>query len=118
VKFWELGSVCRAEPQLMERLADNPAWATYLEWLRDFARIVNEQDRGKLDSPVPLAACKHVLAGSRIRYFMSGGYLRMVRAGPSDRVLSAVEVLELYGGSLLEDVREYGLARVPPSLLE
>jgi hypothetical protein len=44
---------------------------------------------------------------------VSKGHVRVRRLGPDDRVLSSVEVVRLYGGSFLEDVNEYGLARIP-----
>jgi hypothetical protein len=113
VRFWELISVCRAEPQLIGRLADKPEWAAYLEWYRDFQRIVDEQDRTKLDAQMPDDACLHVLSASKTRYYQSGGYLRFRRFSPSDRVLSPVDAFKLYGGSALEDAREYGLVQVP-----
>jgi hypothetical protein len=113
MKFWELNSVCRAEPQLMERLADKPEWAAYLDWYRHMDEIVDEQDRGKLDAEVPDDACLHVLSASQTPYFLSGGYLRSQRFTPSDRVLSAADAFKLYGGGSLEDAREYGLVEVP-----
>jgi hypothetical protein len=113
VKFWELSSVCRAEPQLMERLADKPEWAAFLEWSRRMDEIVDEQDRGKLDAEVPDDARLHVLNASHTTYFVSGGYLCSQSFSPSDRRLSAAEAFNLYGGRSLEDAREYGLVEVP-----
>src|SRR5215510_6307193 len=102
MKLWELVSVCRTEPELMERLADKAEWAVYLAWYRDINQIVDEQDRGKLDAEMPDDACLHVLKASQVNYFLSGGYLRSQRFTGSDRVLSAAEVFKLYGGRSLE----------------
>jgi hypothetical protein len=113
VKFWELTSVCRAEPSLLERLADKPEWTVYLDWYRNVDQIVTEQDQSKLDAEMPDDACLHVLSASQTKYYLSGGYLRFRRFSPSDRALSAVDAFKLYGGSALEDAREYGLVEVP-----
>jgi hypothetical protein len=113
VKFWELNSVCRAEPKLLERLADKPAWAVYLASSRNYDQIVKVQDRSKLDAELPDDACLHVLSASQTKYYLSGGYLRFRRFSPSDRVLSAVDAFKLYGGRSLEDAQEYGLVQVP-----
>jgi hypothetical protein len=113
VKFWELTSVCRAEPHLLERLADKPEWTVYREWYRNEDQIVKAQDRSKLDAEMPDDACLHVLSASQTTYYLSGGYLRLRRFSPSDRVLSAVDAFKLYGGRSLEDAQEYGLVEVP-----
>jgi hypothetical protein len=112
VKFWELVSVCRAEPQLLERLADKPEWTVYLQWYRDEDQIVKVQDRSKLDAEVPDDACVHVLSASQTKYYLSGGYLRFRRFSPSDVVLSAVDAFKAYGGRPLEDAQEYGSVKI------
>ena len=113
MKFWELVSVCRTEPELLDRLAAKPDWAGYLQWYRDFDRLVQQQDRAKLDAELPADAVLQVLSGSRTNYYQSEGFVRAKQHGPDDRVLSAVDVVTLYGGSFLEDVSEAGLAPVP-----
>jgi hypothetical protein len=115
VKFWQLNTLGRDEPGLMERLADNPEWAMYVDWDRNINRLVDEQDRDKLDAEVPDEACIHLLSASKKKYYLSGGYLRASRFSPFDRVLSAVDAFKLYGGSSLEEAREYGLVRVAPA---
>jgi hypothetical protein len=113
LKFWELVSVCRNEPHILERIADDPRWSIFLEWYRSFNELVRLQDRAKLDAEVPDEAVLHVLEASRAKYYLSKGHVRVSRLGLDDQVLSSVEVVRLYGGSYLEDVNEYGLARIP-----
>jgi hypothetical protein len=113
LKFWELTSVCRTEPHLLERLADNPEWSIFLEWSRSINALVDRQDREKLDAEVPDEAVLHVLEASCAKYHVSKGHVRVRRLGPDDQMLSSVEVVRLYGGSFLEEVNEYGLARIP-----
>lgn len=113
MRFWELVSACRDEPQLLQRLSANPAWAQYLAWYGDFATLVRTQDRAKLDAEVPDEACLHVLGGSSATYYLSGGYVRTRRAEASDAQLTAAEVFTRFGGGFLEEVNEAGLAHVP-----
>ena len=62
MRLWELASVCRAEPHLMDRLSANPGWVVYLDWYRNIDRLVRAQDRAKLDAELPDAAAIHVLS--------------------------------------------------------
>ena len=112
MKFWQLESVCSAEPHLMDRLGARPEWAEWLGWHENFARIVREQDRAKLDFELPDDVCIHVLSGSERKYFLADDHVRVRRTGADDRELSAVDVFHTYGGSILEDVNEAGLAKV------
>jgi hypothetical protein len=110
VKFWELASVCREEPQLMQLLGDRTEWTTYLDWFRDFDRIVSLQDRRKLNAEIPDEACLHVLRGSRLEFFLSDGYVRLRSMDPDAERLAASDVFLRFGGSFLEEVCESGLA--------
>jgi hypothetical protein len=112
MKFWELVSVCRSEPQVLQRLSENPAWADYLAWTADFDRLVDAQDRSKLDAVVPDDACRHVLAGSSKTYYLSDGYLRVTARDSADQILNSVDVFNTYGGGRLEEVQEAGLVKV------
>jgi len=112
MRFWELASVCRGERHLLERLADRPERAEFLQWTHESDRLVANQDREKLDYELPDEACRHVLSESRRHYYISEGYLRIRPWGTTEAVLSAVDVLDRYGGRVLEDVHEYGLVNV------
>lgn len=113
MKLWELASHCRAEPALLHRMADDPAWAQFYAWTQNLAQIVAEQDRAKLDVELPDDLCRHVLAASSQRYTLSGGYLRSARSGPPGPELSAIEAFNRFGGSFLEEVDEAGSQEVP-----
>lgn len=116
MKFWELASVCRTETELMEHLAVKPEWARYLDWYRDLDNLVQEQDRAKLDAELPDDVCIFVLSASRAEYFQSADYVRVRRHSPTDRQVSAVDIVRQFGGSFLEDVCEAGLAPIPAAL--
>jgi hypothetical protein len=96
----------------MDRLGARVEWADWLGWHRDFARLVREQDRAKLDFELPDDASVHVLSGSGRKYYLANDHVRVRATGADDRELSAVDVFRTYGGSVLEDVNESGLAKV------
>jgi hypothetical protein len=114
MKFWELVSYCRAEPALLYRLADDPAWAGFYAWSQNFDQIVAQQDRAKLDVELPDDLCRHVLAASRKRYTLSRGYLRAAPSSQPGQQFSAIEAYERCGGGFLEEVNEAGSKEVPP----
>lgn len=116
MRFWELVSVCRDEPGIVERLVDRPEWTGYLEWYRGYRDLAYQQERDKLHAELPDDLCVHMLRESRVEYYESDGHIRVRRFGQDDdRTVTAVEILQRYGGSLLEDVLEAGLARIPGS---
>ncbi|MEV0454877.1 hypothetical protein [Catellatospora methionotrophica] len=109
MKLWELVSVCRDEPHLVERLGDRAEWAAYL----DSARRAGELPRDQLDQELSDEACAHVLEASTLVLWLSDGYVRCRNTGSGGVALSAAEVFHRYGGRFLEDVCEYGLERIP-----
>jgi hypothetical protein len=113
MKFWELVSYCRGQPVLLDRMADDPAWARFHAWSQDFDQLVARQDRAKLDLELPDDLCRHVLAASTQRYSLSGGYLRATRPSQPGRHFSAIEVFDRYGGGFLEEISEAGSKKVP-----
>jgi hypothetical protein len=113
MKFWELVSVTREEPELMDRLLDNPDWHGYHSWYTNYGQLVRRQDRQKLDSELPDDISRHILTASRAKYYLSDGFIRTRPHGSSNAVMSAAEIYERYGGSLLEDVQEAGLVAIP-----
>jgi hypothetical protein len=114
MKFWELMAVCQEEPELLARLADRPEWGQYLDWWRREDSLINNQERDKLDRELPDELCRHILAPSSARYRISNGHLQRVPANSAEPTYSAVEIYDRYGGSVLEEVKEKGSARVAP----
>lgn len=108
MKLWELVSVCRQEPHLLDRLGDQPEWSTYLELARRHGL-----GRVDLDRELPDAACDHVLQASGLVLHHQHGYVRVRSHGSDGDILPVVEVFRRWGGRFLEDVFEYGLVEVP-----
>jgi hypothetical protein len=113
LKFWELMSVCRDEPKLLELLADSPHWAEYAAWWRNERELIINQDRAKLDHQLPDDVCRHVLAGSDVRYRITHGHVRCAVNDSDEQTYSAVEIYDWYGGGALEEVKEFGSFRIP-----
>jgi hypothetical protein len=111
MKFWELVSVCRDEPELVERLADSPDWADYADWWR--RALIANQERDKLDHELPDDLCRHVLSGSKVRYRILHGHVRRAADDGEDQTYSAIEIFDRYGGGALEEVGEFGSWRIP-----
>jgi hypothetical protein len=115
MKFWELISYCRSEPALLDLVADNPEWAEFARWIQDRDRLVEQQDREKLDVELPDDLCRHVLSQSSAAYKISEGWVRSSGSSVPGDPISALEVFNRYGGSFLEEVNEYGSCRIPSS---
>ncbi|GAB4048458.1 SET domain-containing protein [Catellatospora paridis] len=109
MKLWELVSVCRSEPYIVDRLGDRAEWAVHLDWARRAAELTRDQ----LDQELPDEACAHVLEASSLVLWLSDGYLRLRDSGTGGVSLPAAEVFRRYGGRILEDVCEYGLVQIP-----
>lgn len=101
-------SVCRDEPELVERLADSPEWAEYVGWWHNQHVLIANQDRDKLDHQLPDDLCRHVLIGSSTRYRILHGHVRRAANDTEGQTYSAIEIYDRYGGSVLEEVNEFG----------
>jgi hypothetical protein len=113
MKFWELVSVCRSDKDILERMAEVPEGITFLNWYRDFGDLVRRQDRQKLDQELPDVVSRHVLEANNVRYRVERGLIIRARSEPPGE-FSAVEIFDRYGGSVLEEVQEYGSAEAVP----
>ncbi len=113
VKFWELTSVCRAQPELVARTAaEHPSWSQFEIWYRSRNELVASQDREKLDSELPEEFVKAVLEHCSKTFFLGGdGRLRSYPLNPDDEQLSALETYSRFG-NVLEQALEFGSVRV------
>src|SRR5262245_6288765 len=110
MKFWQLMSVARDQPNLVERLASSrDQWTGYAELARVFPALVKAQDRARLDSVVDddfVAVVLGELQGHCYR--AKDHWLRSWRMDASDEALSMAAVFQTYGGNVLEEVLERG----------
>ena len=115
MKFWELVSAFRGFEKQLNDVLDSPKWKNpYGQWLKDFDSIVDSQDRIKLDDDVPEALTLEVscLIGDSLVLYKGDGYLRFRQHDNADIKLNAHQVIQLYGGSVLEEVLEKSIVKV------
>jgi hypothetical protein len=115
MKFWMLVSLMRDEREVLREVLRQSRWARYAVWFNDFERIVREQDRSILDAELDAELCREALAACKIRYSIRDGVLRRLPDHADEtehEILTALQVLEAYGGEALEEVHEYGSHRV------
>ncbi|MFC8013821.1 hypothetical protein [Streptomyces cinereoruber] len=111
MKLWELASVCRSHPACLPLVESErrEEWRDILDAWKNFQDIVSMQDRRVMDRELPDDLCRIALEGVAQRYLINGGVLR---AESGEKSISAVTIFDLYGGGILEEVAEYGSARV------
>jgi hypothetical protein len=115
MKFWTLVSFLRREPDALRLVVEDPRWLIYAGLLNDCDRLVRVHDRSVLDAELPAELCIEALRHSDREYRLRDGVLTWansaagVDAGPG---LSAVDVFTRFGGEVLEEVEEYGSAKV------
>ena len=116
MRFWELASVFRPPSTILREVLGRPEWrSTYGLSLQRLEELVEQQDREILDAPVPVELSRAVAAIDDRTWSLQLGTLRLrtEHAGaPGERVLSTLEVHDLFGGSVLEEVLDFGSARV------
>ena len=115
MKFWELNSVFREVPGLLNEFLCCPEW--FQPWGAAFERfdeVVNHQERDILDAVVPLELSRAIARSDKRKWSVSPtGHLRLgTTDGPGEQVLSTLEVHEKFGGWVLEQVLEYGSFRL------
>ena len=109
MKVWQLSAIV-GDSDLLELIASqNADWQEYGEWYADLSRIVDRQERAKLDHRLPDNYVIEVLSRIDREYFKSSdGWLRSRRFSSDDEVVRAVDAFKRYGGTKLADALEYG----------
>lgn len=118
MKFWQLISIAREQPQLVSRVASQRVgWKQYGENAANFSSLIAEQNRRILDEIVDPDFSEAVLSRVRRPLFLGQGWLRM-RPLNSEREISALEAARHFGGEAVEDAFEKGsiaVGKSPPS---
>ncbi|HET9314071.1 MAG TPA: hypothetical protein VFQ51_00720 [Vicinamibacteria bacterium] len=117
MKLWELVSAFREHGAIVRDVLAGERWRDpYLGRFDRFDSLVQSQDRGTLDEVLPVELTREVAARIPDRYVYDAE--RVLRKATSDargEVLTTLEVHDRFGGSLIEEVLEYGSARMPTS---
>jgi hypothetical protein len=123
MRFWELMSAFRDWPDVLHAVLVSEPWQRdYLGLHARFNDLVGQQDRGVLDAPVPLALSREVAARcpQRFAYDPESRQLGLSVPGAPDAAgpveMTALEVHDQFGGSVIEEVFEKGRARAPRAM--
>ena len=119
MKFWELVSAFREEPEILSEVLGKEKWRRqYHHLFLNFDSLVQIQDREALDAPVPLELSREIakLFSGKFYYYPEKNIIRNADVDriPDEQriILSALEVHEKFGGSVIEEIFEYGSALV------
>ncbi len=115
MKFWELTSAFRSFDKQLSSVLTSGQWSQpYGEWYNNLDQLVQSQDRTKLDAEIPekLLAEVSTAVGDRLVFFSGEGWIRNRRVDPADTKMTVLEVAMKYGGSVIEEVLEYGSCKV------
>ena len=115
MKFWEFISAFREFDGIVAATLASPKWQhPFGDWYVEKDGLIQRQDRAKLDSILPEALVLEVAAavGDRLSFHLKGGWLRRQPPLSEGQRLSSRDVIARFGGAVLEEVLEYGSAKV------
>jgi len=114
MKLWQLVSVMnRNIPVILTTASAHAEWRFVAEWLAQYDTIVDTQDRAKLDHELADHLVRITLGNSDLKCYLSNdGWLRSWRMSQDDKLLSALEAFDKYGGVALEEACEKGSVEV------
>jgi len=115
MKFWELTSAFRDYEKQLGVVLNADRWKTpFGEWFGDIDNLVENQLREKLDYELPDELVLEIAraVGSSLNLYLGQGYLRSHRHDTADIELSALQVVQSYGGEALEEALEKSMVEV------
>jgi hypothetical protein len=121
MKLWETVSAFREFPTALAEVFRSDRWsATYGDSFSRYAELVRTQDRATLDGHLPVELTREIAQRCDGLQFCfspdTSSLRRATRALPADAglvTLTALDVHDRFGGSVIEEVLEYGSATVP-----
>ena len=120
MKFGEMVSAFRDQNTVLEKVLRSPKWQSeFWEKYQELEQLVERQDRQVLDAFVPIELSREIAAQCLAMKFHfnpeKGTLHKLVRERDSDNeyiVMTALEVHDQFGGSIIEEVLEKGSANV------
>ena len=112
MKFWELESVFRDQPEKLKHILKIHQEHQLLAWLSNIDDIVSKQNRSILDKVIDDSLCMVILSEHSGFLYQSDEYLRTYPI-ENEIQLTFVEVFKKYGGSIIEETLEKGIAILP-----
>lgn len=115
MKFWEVMSAFRESEDVILSVFNRNEWRhPYYEWFQNYTNLVKTQNRGILDSLVPFELTSEIAKGVTKLYYLDklSNNLRAAKLSMTEEsnieVMSTLEVHDLFGGAVIEEVKEYG----------
>jgi len=120
MKFWEMVSAFRDQKTVLENVLRSPKWqAEFWKKYQEIGQLTKRQDRQILDALVPVELSREIAAQCLEMKFhfnpQKGTLHKLARKTDSDNkhiVMTALEVHDQFGGSIIEEVLEKGSANV------
>jgi hypothetical protein len=121
MKFWEAVRAFREfTPGLAEVFGSERWSASYGDSFLRYDELVRTQDRAALDSPLPVELTREIARRcDRLQFYFCAATGSLRRAMPGLAAdagaitLTALDVHDRFGGSIIEEVLEYGSVTVP-----
>jgi len=111
MKFWELTSAFREEPNILHQVLTQDQWVNYYKHYKRLDEIVQNQERDILDEELPFDPCYEVAIKSKQEFWLSFNEQPQVLYSyrPSidnlERLLPN-EILVRFGGDKIEDAHD------------
>ena len=118
MKFWELVSAFRSEKDILSEVLQNPQWEMYYKYFLNLESIITKQDRLILDKTVPFDLAYEICWKSKLRFYLSykesPQIIYHLKQDPQEdfQQIFASDILIRYGGNVIEEILEYGSAKV------
>jgi hypothetical protein len=116
MRFWQLLSIVDDRSVLRRVAAERREWTHIDQWVEDLERLVEQQDRAKLDFGLPREFIRHCLRLDPKNVFLSRD--RVLRSGKDsfwDKKLSLVDAYDRFGADALFEALDSGSYTLPPA---
>ena len=113
MKFWELVSAFRSERNILDAVFAEQPENEFSTHYANFDALVASQNRDVLDAALPDDLVSPVATRSTQTFSLSAdGLLRSAQYASDGQIISAIDVVNRFGGSVIEEVLERGSSRV------
>jgi len=117
MKFWELTSAFREEPDILAKVLGQDKWRKYIEYYERLDEIIRDQQREILDGELPFELCYEVAEKSKKEFWLAYEkqpqvlYSYKASIESLERLLAS-EVLVRFGGNKIEEALECSYTNV------
>jgi hypothetical protein len=119
MKFWELTSAFRSEPDILRQVLSQNKWNDFYRKYKRLDEIVKTQQRDILDEELPFELCYEVAERSNLEFWLSFDEKPQVLYNYRPNIeyverLTPIEILIRFGGDKIEDASERSSTDVQP----